>query len=42
MMHPIRRIALLCGLAVLVAAMASAVVGLIIHAMCAALVAVQP
>lgn len=42
MMHPIRRVALLCGLAVLVAAMASAVVGLIIHAMCAALVAVQP
>lgn len=42
MMHPIRRIALLCGLAVLVAAIASAVVGLIIHAMCAVLVAVQP
>ncbi len=42
MMHPIRRIALLCGLAVLVAAMASAVVGLLIHALCFAFVVVQP
>lgn len=41
MMHPIRRIAILVGVAVAVAAMASAVAGVLIHAMCAALVAVQ-
>jgi hypothetical protein len=42
MMHPIRRVAILVGVALLVAALASAVVGVLIHAMCAALVAVQP
>ena len=42
MMHPIRRVAILVGVALIVTALASAVVGLIIHAMCAVLVAVQP
>ena len=42
MMHPIRRIAILVGVAVAVAALASAIVGLLIHALCFAFVAVQP
>lgn len=42
MMHSIRRVAILVGVAVVVAAAASAVVRLLVHAMCAVLVAVQP
>ena len=42
MMHPIRRIAILVGVSLVVAVAASAIVGAVVHLFCAALVAVQP